>query len=248
MQTSTLFADKSDLYAAARPQYPSALFEYIDTLVSIHNAVWDCATGNGQAALGLAKNFNNVYATDISQQQIAHSLPADNIHYSVSPAEHTPFADNQFDLVTVAQALHWFNFDKFWPEVNRVLKPGGLFVTFAYCWLSVEPAIDQALDTHVKAIIAPYWAPNNKLAWDNYQEVDFPFDKLDAPQLTLKNHWDLQQFMDYIHTWSATRRCIDAQGIDFFHQAKTQIGHHWGDPQQKRLVTSPLTIIAGRNW
>jgi len=248
MQTATLFADKSDLYAAARPQYPIALFNFISSLVNNCDQAWDCATGNGQAAVGLAKKFNMVHATDISQQQIANSLIQNNIRYSVSPAEKTNFINNQFDLVSVAQALHWFDFDTFWPEVKRVLKSDGLFVTFAYAWFTVSPAIDLVVEEHFKEIIAPYWAPNNKLLWDNYQDVDFPFVKIETPELMLQNFWDFHQFMDYMHTWSATRRCIDAIGIDFLNHAKEKIAKQWGDPKQKRLVTAPLTVIAGRNW
>jgi len=131
-----LFSEKSDLYAQARPQYPQALFDFLSSCVAHHNSVWDCATGNGQAAVGLAKIFSHVQATDMSEQQIAHALAADNITYSVQSAEHTNFADQQFDLITVAQALHWFNFEKFWPEGLRVLKPGGVFSAWAYDWFT----------------------------------------------------------------------------------------------------------------
>ncbi|MEP1444958.1 MAG: class I SAM-dependent methyltransferase [Paraglaciecola sp.] len=248
IQTATLFADKSDLYASARPQYPSALFTFISDLVKNYDQAWDCATGNGQAAIGLAQKFKTVQATDISPQQVANSLLKSNIHYSVSPAEQTTFTNNQFDLVSVAQALHWFDFEKFWPEVNRVLKPDGLFVTFAYAWFTVSQTIDLAVEKYIKHVIAPYWPVNNQLVWNHYQDVDFPFVKLKTPELTLQNHWDLQQFMDYMHTWSATRRCIEAKGMDFFEQAKIQIGNQWGPPKKKRLVISPLTVIAGKNW
>ena len=247
MQISTLFADKSDLYAASRSQYPRELFSFITDLVVQHNAAWDCATGNGQAAVGVAETFDLVQATDIRQQQITHSLTRNNIHYSVCCAEKTAFVDNQFDLVTVAQALHWFDFDKFWPEVNRVLKPDGVFCTFAYIWCEVSPVIDIAVEGYIKRIDAPYWASNNKLVWDSYKGVEFPFAQIGTPKFTLQNLWGFQLFMNYIHTWSATRRCIEVKGIEFFERAKLQIVREWGDPKEKRLVTSPLTVMAGRN-
>jgi len=129
MTALDLFSEKSDLYAQARPQYPQALFDFLSSCVVHHGSVWDCATGNGQAAVGLAKLFVHVQATDMSEQQIAHALTAENITYSVQSAERTNFADQQFDLITVAQALHWFDFEKFWPEVLRVLNPAECFLS-----------------------------------------------------------------------------------------------------------------------
>lgn len=243
--TSKLFNDKSDLYAQARPQYPAELFAYIKTLAPNTGTVWDCATGNGQAAIGLSKIFDHVYATDISDEQIAHHLDVENVIFSVSPAEQTNFDDNMFDLVNVAQALHWFDYDKFWPEVLRVLKPGGAFITYAYLWFSVTPEIDALVESEVKSVITPYWAPNNQLAIDGYKDVTFPFEKRDVPNFDIKVSWNFEQMINYLHTWSATRRCMDAQGPDFFEHARKSLKQIWGDLEQVKTATSPLIIIAG---
>ncbi len=243
--TSKLFNDKSDLYARARPQYPAELFSFIRTLVPHAHTVWDCATGNGQAAIGLSKVFEHVYATDISDEQIANHLHAKNITFSVSPAERTNFSDNMFDLVSVAQALHWFDFDKFWPEVRRVLKPNGAFITYGYSWFSVTPEIDALVENKVMSVVEPYWAPNNKLIIEGYKDVTFPFEKLGVPNFNIKVEWNFDQLMNFLHTWSATRRCMDAQGTDFFETARGLLKQAWGDPEDVKTATSPLIIIAG---
>ncbi len=243
--TANLFNDKSDLYAQARPQYPADLFSYIKTLAPNTNSVWDCATGNGQATVGLSKIFDHVYATDISGEQIANHLDVENVTFSVSPAEHTKFDNNMFDLINVAQALHWFNLDKFWPEVRRVLKPGGAFITYAYIWFSVSPEIDALVESEVRAVIDPFWAPNNQLAIDGYQDVNFPFEKLDVPNFDIKVSWSCEQMINYLHTWSATRRCMDTQGTTFFEHARSLLEQAWGDPNNVKTATSPLIVIAG---
>ncbi|MDC0003646.1 class I SAM-dependent methyltransferase [Porticoccaceae bacterium] len=248
MDISTLFEDKADLYASARPLYPVELFDYIGSLLDNHDAAWDCATGNGQAALGLAKIFTAVEATDISKEQLKNCFKAPNIKYSEQPAETTSFTDNQFDLVNVAQALHWFEYDKFWAEIKRVLKPNGVFFAHAYLWPHVNTAIDHVIQQQVKNVIEPYWAPNNRLAWNGYAELDFPFPLIETPQFVLENHWNLEEFFNYMHTWSATRRCMEDIGDHFFQQAKDAAGCLWGDPAEKRVIISPLTIIAGRAW
>ena len=248
MKTSELFEDKADLYASSRPTYPKELFDFIGSLLVSKNEAWDCAAGNGQASTGLAKIFTKVEATDISKEQISNSFPLKNVNFSVQPGESTNFKDNQFDLVNVAQALHWFDYSKFWDEVSRVLKPNGVFVAYSYVWPNVDNNIDSILEEKIKSIIEPYWASNNKLAWDDYKTLDFPFSLMDVPKIDLKNNWNLDQFLNYIHTWSGTRRCMDNIGTDFFESAKDEMLRSWGDPEQKKLIKSPLTIIAGSAW
>ncbi len=244
--TASLFSDKSDIYARARPTYPDEIFHFIKDLCTEHKLAWDCATGNGQAAKGLANVFERVIATDISKEQIAHHLPLDNVEFSVCPAEVTPFADASFDLVNVAQALHWFDFERFWPEVKRVLKPGGVFITYAYGFFQINPEIDALVDRNIHRVIAPFWAKNNQLIMNAYRDVDFPFEKLPVPQMEIVVEWSFEQMMDYLHSWSATRRCMDKQGTDFFEHARGELQGVWGAPDTVRAVKMPMVIVAGR--
>jgi Methyltransferase domain len=196
--TSNTFSEKSHDYAAARPQYPVELFSWIRQAAGVDSTVWDAATGNGQAAHGLAAHFAQVFATDISSEQIAAAKPAANIRYSVASAEQSGLADSSCDVVTVAQALHWFDYAKFWPEVRRVC-PGGFFCAFGYAWMTATPAVDQELVLPFQELVSPFWAPNNRILWDGYQPADiqFPFEEVPAPDFAIGLIWSINSIIDY---------------------------------------------------
>ena len=126
MEFKDHFSKQSRLYSESRPRYPKELFEYLKTLAPSLELVWDCATGNGQAAVSLAEHFEKVIATDASPQQIDNVIEKENVEYLVAPAEEIYLEDETVDMVTVATALHWFDHSRFFPEVKRVLKPGGV--------------------------------------------------------------------------------------------------------------------------
>ena len=205
----TYFDDKAELYASSRPVYPREWFAFLSDQCSSHGAAWDCATGNGQAAVHLAAHFTTVQASDISESQISHGFQHPAVRYTVSPADSTPYADGAFDLVNVAQALHWFDLDLFWDEVRRVSRPGALFAAYCYAWPSISPDLDAILDAAVKQPVNGFWAPNNRLCWNGYKDVQFPFQKLETPEFNLLNTWTGRQFLDFIHSWSAVRRKME---------------------------------------
>ena len=243
---STLFSDKSDLYAAARPTYPKALFSWIAEQSPDTNVVWDCATGNGQGAVGLVDFFKTVEATDISESQLSHAFPHPQIRYSKQPAEQTTFENSYFDTVHVAQALHWFDYEKFWPEVQRVLKPGGLVVAHSYDLASITPEIDQAIREHLSSRLTSYWSAGNQIAQEGYQSIPFPLDSITPPAIPFTIDWDLDQLFNFFHTWSATRKLMKKAGHGFFVDAYNNVQKVWGSPQQKKMITFPFHIIAGR--
>jgi SAM-dependent methyltransferase len=199
------FSIASDAYASDRPLYPAALFDWIAASCRDHRTAWDCATGNGQAALALAAHFGRVEATDISPEQIAHARPAPQVTYSVTPAERTGFAESSFDLVTVAQALHWFDFDAYWDEVRRVAKPGAFFCAWGYSWFEADAELRTALIDPLMELMAPHWAPNNRLIWDGYPSaaIGFPFKRVAAPAFAIRTEWDIEGLVRFIRTWSA---------------------------------------------
>jgi ubiquinone/menaquinone biosynthesis C-methylase UbiE len=248
MTALDLFSDKSNLYAQARPTYPQSLYDFLSSCVADKNKVWDCATGSGQAAIALAELFNEVQATDLSEQQISQATLKDRIIYSVQPAERTNFADNNFDLITVAQAIHWFDFEKFWPEALRVLKPSGIFAAWGYDWLKISPEIDTAIHENILQIIRPYWAKQNQLIWDGYKDIQFPFEKITAPKITMNQHWNLPQVLNYIHTWSATRQCMQDRGMEFFDIATKKIEAVWGDARDVKEIAMNLHLYVGRKF
>jgi SAM-dependent methyltransferase len=247
IDTRQLFSVKSDEYAAARPHYPRALFEYLVGLCPDAQRAWDCGTGSGQAAVALAEWFAEVDATDVSPQQIANAVPHARVRYSTQPAEGTDFPNACFSLVTVAQALHWFDFGRFWPEVHRVLRPGGIFAAWTYTTPFVSAALDAIVATRLLSAIKDYWAPQNRLAWDAYATVPFPFHELAPPPVTMQVSWNLAQFTAYLGTWSATRRCSDANGSTFFDTFRSELEAAWGDPSRPRVVRMEFFCRVGRH-
>lgn len=245
MDISRLFSEKSDIYAQSRPLYPQAFYDWVRRHARNHDTVWDCATGNGQAALGLSAVFRNVEATDISQSQLKHAFAAPNIRYRVSPAEQTPFDGASFDMVNVAQALHWFEIPAFFAEVQRVIRPGGLLAVSCYSGHHITPEIDAVVFDSVNRAIAPYWSKENQMCWDRYASVDFPFQKLNTPEFVMTADWDLNHLFGYLHSWSATRRCMEALGMTFFEDAYARVQAVWGDSSEARKVTFPLSVTAG---
>jgi SAM-dependent methyltransferase len=241
-----LFSDKSDLYVSARPLYPDELFRFIASLAPSTQKAWDCGTGNGQAAIALARFFNSVCASDPSAQQVAHAIRYEGVEYSVQPAEATNYPDATFDAVCVAQALHWFDFSAFFQEVKRVLKPQGVFAAWGYDWLSVWPEFDVTFNQVILKVIEEDWAPQNAILWNGYKDVPMPFTPVETPELCIQASWSLYQLLAYVHTWSATRRCMARMGTDFFARAESALVAHWGSPETVRKVVMPLHFLVGR--
>jgi SAM-dependent methyltransferase len=240
------FSEKSDLYARARPTYPDALFEFIASQSPARDRAWDCATGSGQAAQGLARCFAHVEATDASAEQIAHAIPNPQVRYSVQPAEKTELAARSFDAVCVAQALHWFDLDRFYAEVKRVLRPGGVFAAWGYATHAVTPDIDAAFAEHFLAPLAPWWPAQNAKLWAGYRDMAFPFDPIEAPAFAIEMRWSLAELIAYAGTWSATRRYIAKAAPDCLERAAEALAPAWGDAE-RRVVTLPLHLRCGRH-
>jgi len=194
------FSNQASIYAQFRPTYPPAVFDYLNTVVKDRKKVWDCATGNGQMARELAKSFDTVYATDISQKQLDNAFQAQNIVYSVAKAEETEFADDTFDLVTVAQAIHWFDFEKFYAEVNRVAKSGAILFVIGYSMPRFEGKIDEILQDFYWNITGPYWDAERKHLDNRLESVPFPFEKIECPTFENKYHWTLEMAEGYFNS------------------------------------------------
>jgi ubiquinone/menaquinone biosynthesis C-methylase UbiE len=241
------FSDNADQYARFRPDYPEALIHYILQQTAAHQTAWDCGTGNGQLAKKLSPHFATVYATDISAEQLANAATAENIIYQLSPAEQTDFSDKQFDLITVAQAVHWFQFDHFYQEVYRTLKDGGLVVIAGYSLLRVSPEIDRVLLHFYKDIVGPYWDEERKYIDDQYLTIPFPFQDIAAPELEQQYLWTFEQLIGYLCTWSAVKHFIKEEGSDPVLVIADALKTAWG-MDERREVAFPTLIRAGRKY
>lgn len=199
------FSTKSADYAKFRPTYPAALFEYLKTITSKKEVAWDCGTGNGQVAGELANFFRKVYATDISENQLKNAVKKKNIVYSNQPAEKTGFEDDIFDLICVAQAIHWFNFDRFYSEAIRTLKRGGVFVVLGYGLFKSNKETEMVIQELYNDITGPYWDPERKYLDENYTTIPFPFEEIQVPKFEQRLDWNFDQLIGYLKTWSAVK-------------------------------------------
>ncbi len=208
-----LFSSNSNLYAQFRPHYPQGLFQYILSFVTENGTAWDCATGNGQAAAALADYFKTVNATDISEAQLNNAVKKDNIIYSKTSAENTPFRDDSFDLITVATAYHWFHHNAFFNEATRVGKNGCVVAVWTYTTLQTENEKLNALYQHFyNSITAPYWEPERRFVDEEYKTIPFDFKSLPLQPFYTRLQWNREQLSGYLSTWSAVQKYIKING------------------------------------
>jgi ubiquinone/menaquinone biosynthesis C-methylase UbiE len=240
------FSEKSGQYAASRPTYPDALFAAIAAAAPGRERAWDCATGSGQAAVGLAAHFSQVDATDASGQQVANALAHPRVRYSVQPGERTDLPAGSFDAVTVAQALHWLDLDRFYAEVRRVLRPRGVIAAWAYDWSQVTPAVDFALERHLLVKIKPHWPEQVNRMQAGFMQMPFPFEPVAVPPVRIDVAWTLRQYLDYVETWSATRAYVAKHGRAVLDKTESAMREAWADAGT-RNVTMPLHVRCGRH-
>ncbi len=240
------FSSASDRYAAYRPDYPAALFAWLAGLCAERDLALDCATGNGQAALGLAPHFCRVVATDASAEQIGHAVPHPAIDYRVAPAEASGLPERSVDLVTVAQAAHWFDLPRFYAEAARVLKSGGAIAVWGYGRMLLPGEMDALFQRFYAETVGPYWPPERALIDDAYRSLDFPFTEIQPPAFAIEVEWTLPRLLDYLSTWSAVKRYQAARGRDPLPALLAELRSLWGDPETARALQWPLFLRAGR--
>ena len=240
------FSGVASRYADFRPHYPATLFDYLATLVPRDSMVWDCAAGNGQATIDLAERFDRVVATDASREQIASAKPHPKVEFRTAPAEQSGLPDESVGLITVAQALHWFDLPRFYAEVRRVLKPGGVLAVWAYGMNEAEDrAVNELIADFYSNVVGPYWPPERKLVEEGYRTILFPFTEVSVPPFRMETQWTLEQLLGYFSTWSATNRYIKATGQNPIVPLSESLSGIWGDPSAVRRITWPLSLRVG---
>jgi ubiquinone/menaquinone biosynthesis C-methylase UbiE len=241
------FSELAKRYAEFRPRHAAVVFDYLATLVPRRSRVWDCACGSGQATVDLAERFDRVIATDASGDQIASATPHPKIEYRVAPAEQSGLPDASIDLITVAQALHWFNLDRFYGEAKRVLKPGGVLAAWAYGVNEVEgEAVNQLAQEYYSKTLDPYWPPERRMVEAGYRTIPFPFAEITAPAFQMEVRWTLEQLLGYYSSWSATNRYIKANDRNPLEPLAEALSRVWGDPTAPRRVVWPVSLRVAR--
>lgn len=234
-------------YAAHRPRYPAALFQWLSEQCAGHAVCWDCATGNGQAALSLARYFDQVIATDGSARQIENAIPHPKVDYRVASAEESGLDTGSVDLITVAQAAHWFDHQRFYDEVKRVANASAIIAIWGYGRHRVNEAVNGVMDHYYFDITGPYWPAERRYLDEELKTLPFPVEEISAPPFEMTTLWNLEALIRYLGTWSATQRYRKAHdGVDPIDQIRTPLRAAWGGSQSRKTVSWPLYLRAGR--
>ena len=236
------FSGVSPSYRDFRPHYPEQLFEHLADIAHSRSTAWDCATGSGQAARLLARYFDRVIATDASASQVNNAEAVEGVTYRVEPAESTGFESQSVDLVTVAQALHWFDLPAFEQEVRRVCKPGAILAVWSYAILQSTSSVDTVIEKIYNGILGDYWTEERRIVEQGYKDVVFPFEALESPLFAMRSQWSLERMLGYLSTWSAAKTYKDRNGEDPVALIADELAHAWGDPQSRLDVSWPLTV------
>ncbi len=241
------FSRVASAYATYRPQYPAELFAYLASLAPARDVAWDCAAGTGQATIGLANHFKRVIGTDASSAQIESAETHPRVEYRVALAESSGLADRSIDLVTVAQAVHWFDFDRFHTEARRVLAPNGVLAVWSYGIHSVDAGpIDAIVGRFYTDVVGPFWPPERRLIEEGYRTIPFPFDEIETPRFELVASWTLPELLGYLRTWSATTRFVEHHGGDPVVALERELRPPWGPADHGRRISWPLALRVGR--
>ena len=238
------FSGHSANYARYRIDYPGELYDYVLAHVPVRHAAWDCATGNGQVAVSLANYFEQIEATDLSLNQLANAIRRPNIDYQVATAEAAPFADEHFDLITVGQALHWFDVPAFHAEAQRVLKPTGIIAEWGYGLNEVNAPIDALVRFIYTEVVGPFWDPMRRHIENEYRELPFDFAAVKRTRVTASKHWLVEWYMNYLRTWSAVQNFRKRHGFDPIDQFDSDFRRLWGPGH--REVRFPVFLRLGR--
>jgi SAM-dependent methyltransferase len=197
--------------------------------------------------VSLAATFEQVIATDASVAQVRQAVPHPRVAYHVATAEAAGLAAASVELITVAQALHWFDLDRFYSEARRVLVPGGVLAAWTYAVLRVDGGpIDAALGEFYSDVIGPYWPEERRLVETGYRTLPFPFDEISIISPPMVASWTWSRLIGYVRTWSAVQRYMEAKGTDPVPALEQRIAAHWGEAESQRRIEWPLTVRVGR--
>lgn len=242
-----LFSTQAADYARYRPAYPAQLIEYILGFVETRETAWDCATGNGQAALLLSPYFKQVMATDLSEKQLRQAARANNIIYSTGSAEHSSFADNSFNLITIAQAYHWFHFNDFEQEARRVAKPGAIVAAWGYnIPASENKEINRLIHHFYTAVAGPFWDAERKWVDDSYQTIPFSFETIPSKTFAISVQWTVADLAGYFSTWSSVQHFIKAKGYKPVNEIAEQLAAAWPRETSTVHLSFPVFLRLGR--
>ncbi len=241
------FSNMSGSYSEFRPGYPAELFRYLCSIAPSNELAWDCATGSGQAAVALAQDFTAVIATDASAQQIKKARSHSSVEYRVAPAEYSGLESGSVDLITVAQALHWFDLPGFMQEAQRVMRPGGVLAVWTYNLFRVTPMIDAVVGDLYWRTLKGFWSDERGMVERGYRDLVMPFAELELPRFHMSAYWTLEHLLGYLRTWSAVQSYTESSGKCPVAGISPRLAQEWGGDGLKRKISWPLSVRVGVN-
>ena len=239
------FSKQSELYARYRPGYPDELFEFIFSHLNKKEMAWDACTGSGQVASVLSEHFSKVFANDISREQLSHAPEKSNIEYVKVAAEETGFPGNIFDLITIAQAIHWLDFDQFYKEVIRTAADGCLIAVIGYGMVRINEDINPYIDKFYNYTFSEYFSENRRYLDRHYKTIPFPFDEIESPEFTNKLDWSIHDLAGYLNSWSTVQKFKDDKGFNPAEKLIKELKPHWSEGEEKE-VNFPVFLRLGR--
>tara|TARA_R110000823_G_scaffold315636_1_gene448770 strand:+ start:4045 stop:4788 length:744 start_codon:yes stop_codon:yes gene_type:complete len=240
------FSKQAGHYQNYRPSYPDDMFTWLASLTPNHELAWDCGTGNGQAAVGLTPYYKKIYATDPSEEQVKHAVTHQQITYRVEKAEETALAAVSVDIITVSQALHWFDFDSFYTEVNRVLKPDGVLAAWTYGIPKISEKVNKVIAYFHDTVLDGYWKPGNQLVAEKYQTIPFPFEEIKTPAFSIQKELTLEDLIGLLNSWSAVQRYQNKNGQNPIDKIKADVTTAWQEGDNTKASEWEITMRVGR--
>jgi ubiquinone/menaquinone biosynthesis C-methylase UbiE len=240
--TKDYFSKQAQDYAKYRPNYPVELFQYLSSLTNEHEIAWDCATGNGQAAIQLAKFYTKVIATDLSAKQIEHATQNDKVTFYQADCEHSGLADHSIDIITAAQAAHWFNMSLFEEECRRVIKPNGIVAFWMYNLFRINPEIDAIIDDYYWNILKGYWPEGRENIDQEYKNVNLNLERLNVPLFEMEKEWDFDQVIGYLSSWSSLQNYVKINNSNPIDIIKQSLAKAWGELDDTKEVSWPMKL------
>lgn len=244
--TTNWFGEGGGDYARYRPDYPPDLAAFLAGLAPDRGCAVDVGCGSGQFTALLAEHFQAVIGLEPSADQLAHATPRANVRYRCAPAEALGLPDASANLITAAQAAHWFDRDAFYTEARRIAAPGAVLALVSYGIPECDAEISPRFDHFYRAEIGPYWPPERALVESGYAGIDFPFAELPFPAMAIRRDWSLAEFLGYVSTWSAVRNATKAGEAGIAERFAGALAGLWGDPERRRAVRWPITMRLGR--
>ncbi len=240
------FSVQAAAYARFRPTYPLELIKCLASLPPAKQAAWDCGTGNGQVAVQLANYFDQVFATDISEKQLREAPAHARIRYAVEPGERCSAPDGAFDLIVVAQAIHWFDFDRFYAEVRRVSSPGAVLAVVGYGLFQTDSsAVTELIRRFYTEIVGPYWDPERRYLDEAYRTIPFPFEEIGTPEFSMQYRWSMDDLLGYLGTWSAVQHYQRQKAADPVELIEAELRRAQGD-RLEIAIRFPLLLRVGK--